>query len=96
MVSMYRLYEYFPNSKMIGVRLENLRKAFFELEKKLRSEHTTEADGLNEYLCFLEQFHSSLDDSKNSCKGKEYHEEQVRIQKEIGQISDRVVIGFIQ
>lgn len=35
-VSLYRLYDYFPDSKMVGIRIENFRKVFFDLQKKLR------------------------------------------------------------
>ena len=37
-VSMYRLYDYFPDSKMVGIRIQNLRKAFFDIHKKLSQE----------------------------------------------------------
>lgn len=47
MVSMYKLNEYFQNSKMVGVRIENIRKAFFDLQKKLKAEAERETDGLN-------------------------------------------------
>ena len=36
-VGLYRLYDYFPDSKMIGIRIESLRKIFFELQKKIKS-----------------------------------------------------------
>ncbi len=39
MVAVYRLYDYFPDSKMVGIRIENLRKTFFDLQKKLKAEH---------------------------------------------------------
>ncbi len=38
MVALYRLHDYFPDSKMIGVRIENIRKAFFDLQKKLKAD----------------------------------------------------------
>lgn len=95
LVSMYRLYDYFPDSKMVGIRIENFRKAFFDLQKKLKDEAPREADGLNEYLSFLEQFHSSLV-SESICKGKEFQDEQMRLEKEIGQVSDKIVTSYIK
>lgn len=38
MLALYRLHDYFPDSKMIGVRIENVRKSFFDLQKKIKSE----------------------------------------------------------
>lgn len=95
MVSMYRLYDYFPDSKMVGIRIENFRKGFFELQRKLRSEAEREADGLNEYLSFLEQFHSVMV-GETGCRGKEFQDEQIRIEKEIGAISDKIVTSYIR
>lgn len=37
MVALYRLHDYFPDSKMIGVRIETLKKVFFDLQKKLKA-----------------------------------------------------------
>lgn len=53
MVALYKLHDYFPDSKMIGVRIENLRKAYFDLQKKMKAEAEKESDGFNEYLGFL-------------------------------------------
>ena len=36
-VGLYKLYDYFPDSKMIGIRIENFRKVFFDLQKKIKS-----------------------------------------------------------
>ena len=47
MVALYRLHDYFPDSKMVGVRIENIRKAFFDLQNKLKNESDREADGFN-------------------------------------------------
>lgn len=38
MVALYRLHDYFPDSKMIGVRIQNVKKTFFDLQKKLKAE----------------------------------------------------------
>lgn len=37
MISLYKLFDYFQDTKMVAVRIENLRKAFFDIHKKLRS-----------------------------------------------------------
>ena len=36
-VGLYKLYDYFPDSKMIGIRIENFRKVFFDLQKKIKA-----------------------------------------------------------
>lgn len=68
--SYYRLYVYFPDSKMMGSRLESIRRLFFEHVKRVSAEFEREVDGLGYYLNILEQFHLTFTSDPAICKFK--------------------------
>jgi molecular chaperone GrpE (heat shock protein) len=80
---------------MISSRIETLRKTFFELQRKLKAENPSESDALNAYLNFLEQYHSALL-SESNCKTPDFHNDKNRVEKEIVQISERIVRSYIK
>lgn len=95
-LSLYKLYGYFDDNKMIVSRIYQLRLRYLDLVKRAGAEHEIEMERVTYTLSVYEMIVSSYNQSQMSTYKKEFNEETLFMEKEMNKFSEKLVEIYLR
>ncbi|CAD8194932.1 unnamed protein product [Paramecium octaurelia] len=95
-LSLYKLYAYFEDNKMIVSRINQLRLRYFDLIKRTGAEFEIEVDRITYTLSVYEMIVTAYNTAQMTTYKKEFSEETLFLEKETNKFSEKLIEIYLK